>query len=122
MKGYLNNEKATKHTVDEEGWLHTGDVAIVDDEDMFYIVDRLKELIKCVCCSWLCWLAGSQLVLCCLCMLRVDSDVLFFGCCVSSVFCCSLSTVLTVCCVILLSREHLCQDTATIGFSERFSI
>ncbi|XP_047533970.1 probable 4-coumarate--CoA ligase 1 [Vanessa atalanta] len=46
MKGYWNNEKATKETVDSEGWLHTGDVAYYDDDHYFYIVDRTKELIK----------------------------------------------------------------------------
>ncbi|XP_030036697.2 probable 4-coumarate--CoA ligase 1 [Manduca sexta] len=46
MKGYWNNEAATKETVDSEGWLHTGDVAYYDEEHFFYIVDRTKELIK----------------------------------------------------------------------------
>lgn len=46
MEGYLNNEKATAETVDEEGWLHTGDVAYYDEDHYFYIVDRCKELIK----------------------------------------------------------------------------
>ncbi|CAF4875836.1 unnamed protein product [Pieris macdunnoughi] len=46
MKGYWNNEKATKETVDNEGWLHTGDVAYYDKDHYFYIVDRTKELIK----------------------------------------------------------------------------
>jgi len=46
MKGYYKNEAATQETVDADGWLHTGDVAIVDDDGFFYIVDRLKELIK----------------------------------------------------------------------------
>ena len=46
MKGYLNNPEATAETLDSEGWLHTGDVAIVDDEAHVSIVDRIKELIK----------------------------------------------------------------------------
>jgi acyl-CoA synthetase (AMP-forming)/AMP-acid ligase II len=46
MRGYLNNEEATAATIDEEGWLHTGDVGVVDEEGYFTIVDRLKELIK----------------------------------------------------------------------------
>ncbi|KAG0050115.1 putative fatty-acid--CoA ligase FadD10 [Linnemannia elongata] len=46
MKGYRNNAKATRETIDSEGWLHTGDIAIVDSNENFFIVDRLKELIK----------------------------------------------------------------------------
>ena len=46
MKGYLNNEQATVDTIDADGWLHTGDVAIVDEDGYFSIVDRIKELIK----------------------------------------------------------------------------
>lgn len=46
MSGYLNNDKATKETVDEDGWLHTGDVAYYDEDEYFFIVDRTKELIK----------------------------------------------------------------------------
>ncbi|TFV64781.1 4-coumarate--CoA ligase family protein [Geodermatophilus sp. DF01-2] len=46
MKGYLNNPEATADTVDAEGWLHTGDVAVVDDNGCYTVVDRVKELIK----------------------------------------------------------------------------
>ena len=46
MLGYLNNPDATSATIDDEGWLHTGDVATVDPDGFFSIVDRLKELIK----------------------------------------------------------------------------
>jgi 4-coumarate--CoA ligase len=46
MKGYLNNEEATRQTIDDDGWLHTGDVAVVDEDHHVSIVDRVKELIK----------------------------------------------------------------------------
>jgi len=46
MAGYLNNEGATASTIDSEGWFHTGDIGYVDDDGFFYIVDRVKELIK----------------------------------------------------------------------------
>ncbi|MCE9601086.1 MAG: 4-coumarate--CoA ligase family protein [Gemmatimonadetes bacterium] len=46
MKGYLNAPEATEEAIDHDGWLHTGDVAYVDAEGYFYIVDRLKEFIK----------------------------------------------------------------------------
>lgn len=46
MKGYLNNPEATAATLDDDGWLYTGDVAIRNDDGHFAIVDRLKELVK----------------------------------------------------------------------------
>ncbi len=44
MKGYLNRPDATARTV-RNGWLHTGDLAWRDEDDYFYIVGRVKELI-----------------------------------------------------------------------------
>ena len=46
MKGYLKNEEETKHAIRDNGWLHTGDLSYYDSEQYFYIVGRLKELIK----------------------------------------------------------------------------
>ncbi|XP_062078640.1 4-coumarate--CoA ligase CCL1 [Humulus lupulus] len=46
MKGYINDAEATKGTIDEGGWLHTGDIGFIDNDDELFIVDRLKELIK----------------------------------------------------------------------------
>ncbi len=46
MKGYLNNPTATAETIKRDGWLHSGDIAMYDEQERFFIVDRLKELIK----------------------------------------------------------------------------
>jgi long-chain acyl-CoA synthetase len=43
--GYLDNPDATAVALDRDGWLHTGDVAMVDDDGFLYIVDRKKDLI-----------------------------------------------------------------------------
>lgn len=42
--GYFNNPEATKATVDERGYFHTGDIAHYDGESYFYIVDRKKDM------------------------------------------------------------------------------
>lgn len=44
--GYLNDPEATENTIDKDGWLHTGDIGYIDDDDELFIVDRLKEIIK----------------------------------------------------------------------------
>jgi acyl-CoA synthetase (AMP-forming)/AMP-acid ligase II len=46
MRGYLGADEATAGTLDDEGWLHTGDIGHADEDGWFFIVDRLKELIK----------------------------------------------------------------------------
>jgi len=46
MKGYLNRPEATAAMIDADGWLHTGDVGYADANGCFFIVDRVKELIK----------------------------------------------------------------------------
>jgi len=46
MQGYLNNPEASAVTVDDDGWLHTGDIGHLDADGHLYVVDRLKELIK----------------------------------------------------------------------------
>jgi acyl-CoA synthetase (AMP-forming)/AMP-acid ligase II len=46
MKGYLNNPEATRSSIDADGFFHTGDIGHIDDHEQYFIVDRLKELIK----------------------------------------------------------------------------
>ncbi len=45
FKGYFKNEAATKETIDDKGWLHSGDVGIIDEKGFLKITDRKKELI-----------------------------------------------------------------------------
>lgn len=46
MKGYLNRPEATAAMIDDAGWIHTGDLGMADVNGNFFIIDRLKELIK----------------------------------------------------------------------------
>ena len=46
MRGYLEKPEATAETITDDGWLRTGDIARIDADGNYYIVDRLKELIK----------------------------------------------------------------------------
>lgn len=46
MLGYLNNPQATAASLTADGWLRTGDLARVHDDETFEILDRVKELIK----------------------------------------------------------------------------
>ncbi|KAM0935701.1 putative AMP-dependent synthetase/ligase, AMP-binding, AMP-binding enzyme domain, ANL [Dioscorea sansibarensis] len=46
MKGYLNDENATKSAIDEDGWLKTGDIAYFDQDGYLHVLDRLKDTIK----------------------------------------------------------------------------
>jgi len=45
MYGYYKNEKATKEVLDDEGWLHTGDLGVIDKENFIFIKGRSKSLI-----------------------------------------------------------------------------
>jgi acyl-CoA synthetase (AMP-forming)/AMP-acid ligase II len=46
MKGYLGRPEETAGMLDPDGWLHTGDLGYVDGDGYWYVVDRVKELIK----------------------------------------------------------------------------
>lgn len=45
MMGYLNNPEKTAETIDEENWLHSGDIGRKDNEGFYYITGRIKELL-----------------------------------------------------------------------------
>lgn len=62
-QGYLNNPTATKKSLTEDGWYKTGDVAVIDKEGYYYIVDRVKELIKYKVCVLICGVDFGKLTL-----------------------------------------------------------
>ena len=45
MKGYYNAEELTRETVDEKGWLHTGDLGFIDRDGFISIIGRAKDII-----------------------------------------------------------------------------
>jgi long-chain acyl-CoA synthetase len=45
MTGYYKNEKATREMIDDEGWMHTGDLGVIDKEGNIYIKGRSKSMI-----------------------------------------------------------------------------
>lgn len=45
MKGYYNNEEATREAINEEGWLRTGDIGILDDEGYIDVTGRIRDMV-----------------------------------------------------------------------------
>ncbi len=45
MLGYLRNPEETEKTIDDQGWLHTGDIAYMDSDEFVFVTGRIKELI-----------------------------------------------------------------------------
>jgi HIP---CoA ligase len=44
MRSYFEDEEETRKTINAEGWLHTGDVAVMDERDYLRITDRIKDM------------------------------------------------------------------------------
>src|SRR5262249_10600264 len=45
MRGYWNDEAATRRAIDSAGWMHSGDVAVMEAEGYVHITGRIKDLI-----------------------------------------------------------------------------
>lgn len=43
--GYLNSESKTLETIDQDGWLHTGDIGKIDKNNFLFVTGRIKELL-----------------------------------------------------------------------------
>ncbi|XP_042150227.1 4-coumarate--CoA ligase 1-like [Ixodes scapularis] len=48
MKGYIGHPEATAEALGDDGWLRTGDLGLYDTDGGIHIIDRLKEMIKCM--------------------------------------------------------------------------
>lgn len=94
MMGYLKNEQATKETIDNQGYLRSGDLGKIDNRGFLYITGRIKELIItaggenvapliiedhfkefCPPCSNIMVIGENQKFLCALITFKVDLDM-----------------------------------------------
>ncbi len=62
MRGYLDDDAATRETIDADGWLHTGDVGVMDERGYIRITDRIKDMF--IMGGFNCYPAEIELILC----------------------------------------------------------